>query len=109
MKLHFIIKSDSELIGYEAMALAFLFASFEHEVQLELKKPALSLLLDDSTRLHGMVKSTPLYDIPAVWVEDCGILLEKITEHDRADFSSVLTEKPTDSTVLNGFDSVLVF
>lgn len=109
MKLHFIIKSDSELISYEAMALAFLFASFEHEIQIELADDVTALLLDDRTRLHGMAKSTPLYDIPAIWVTDPDTLLSKISENTRADFLPVLIKKPTDGAIFNDFDSVLIF
>ena len=67
MKLLIIIQSDSELICYEAFALAFLLASFDHKIQLYVCTDSLTVLNDPSTRAHGMISSLELYDLPIAW------------------------------------------
>ena len=68
MNILIIIDTDSELIAYEAMALAMLLASFDHAVQLQLGAITRTLLTDTRTRLYGMIQSLPLYDLPPAWV-----------------------------------------
>lgn len=63
------IGSDSELIAYEAVALAMLLASFDHKVQVYLTGKSDYLLKDKSTRLFGMVQSFALYDMPMAWTD----------------------------------------
>lgn len=63
------IHTDSELIGYEAIALAFLLASFDHHVQLYFLEKSEYLLKDSTTRLFGMVQSLALYDMPMAWTD----------------------------------------
>lgn len=67
MKLHILLDNDSELIAYETMSLAFVLASFDNEVQLEFGNTSKALFLNPNTRLIGMIKSLPLYDLPPAW------------------------------------------
>ncbi|MFB6349341.1 hypothetical protein ACFBZI_07900 [Moraxella sp. ZJ142] len=67
MKFLISIDTDSELIGYEAIALALTLATFDHTVQLAFGKATLALLSDSSTRLYGMVQSLELYDLPPAY------------------------------------------
>lgn len=94
------IHSDSELIGYEAVALAFLLASFDHQVQLYLGGASGVLLKDNSTRLFGMIQSLALYDMPMAW-----------TAFDVSEFDSAITAVLQSVPHLNAdnFDSVLEF
>lgn len=59
------IQSDSELISYEAIALAFTLATFDHQVQLCFFEPSQTVLTDKTSRLYGMIQSLSLYDLPA--------------------------------------------
>lgn len=74
MKIYLHLQSDSELICYEAMALAFVLASFDHQVQLHITGAALTVLLETTSRLHGMIQSIELYDMPSVWVDNWNAL-----------------------------------
>ncbi|OOR91515.1 hypothetical protein B0181_02865 [Moraxella caviae] len=69
MKLLVKLNNDSELIGYETLALAFTLASFDHEVQLYFTGDTLATLQDSHSRLCGMVQSLDLYDLPKAWAD----------------------------------------
>ncbi len=69
MKFLITINTDSELISYEAIALAFTLATFDHAVQLSFGKDGLTVLMDESTRIYGMVQSLELYDLPKAYHE----------------------------------------
>lgn len=64
------IQASDELLLYEALALALTLASFDHQVQLLLRPSTYSQLLIKNGRIIGMLQSLPLYDLPAVWLED---------------------------------------
>lgn len=61
------LATDNELIAYEALALAFTLASFDHTIQLFISKPTHLLLTDTQSRIYGMIQSLDLYDIPKAW------------------------------------------
>lgn len=66
MNLLISIKTDSELISYEAIALAFLLASFDHKIQLIFDN--IDCLTNPTNRIYGMIQSLALYDLPKAWV-----------------------------------------
>lgn len=79
MKILIKITTDSELISYEALSLAFLLASFDHSVQVYFDNTA--TLADSRTRSYGMVQSFMLYDMPTAWVNknaDLSVLDDKV-------------------------------
>ena len=57
------LASDNELIAYEALALAFVLATFDHNVRLFFDTPAHVLLDDPNSRVYGMIQSLDLYDM----------------------------------------------
>lgn len=97
------LQSDSELITYEGMALALVLASFDHYVQLWIQKYALDVMLNPTSRLHGMAKSAPLYDLPMLWIDDW----DKLQQHYNPDLLGVSCPTPDIRSVV--FDSYLVF
>lgn len=68
MKLLIQLRTNSEMASYEGCALALTLATFGHEVQLFLDAPVFGLLLQPKSRLHGMIQSLELYDMPAAWL-----------------------------------------
>ena len=52
MKFLIHINTDSELISYEAIALALTLATFDH---------------DPKSRIYGMIQSLALYDLPKAY------------------------------------------
>lgn len=91
MKILLYLSSDSELINYESISLAFVLASFDHIVQLKIAPNVLPVLSDPNSRLYGMIQSLSLYDLPAAWVDDMALfshLPQSITEN--------LTQTPAD-------------
>lgn len=64
------IKTNSELISYEALALAFVLASFDTAVQLCFSGQSGEVLADSASRVYGMVQSLALYELPAAWIDD---------------------------------------
>lgn len=64
------IHAPSELLLYEALALALTLVSFDHRVQLLLNPTTYGQLLAKNTRVSGMIESLPLYDLPTVWLQD---------------------------------------
>ncbi|AWY19823.1 hypothetical protein [Moraxella bovis] len=61
------LASDNELIAYEALALAFVLATFDHDITLFLDTPTHLLLGDPDSRIYGMIQSLDLYDIEKAW------------------------------------------
>lgn len=76
MHIYLHLQSDKELICYEAMALSFVLASFEHLVQVHLTGDALEVLCDPKSRLYGMAQSLTLYDMPPLWLDDLSPLAQ---------------------------------
>ena len=96
------IKSDSELITYEAIALGFTLASFDHEVQIYFTDKSSIVLADSESRLYGMVQSLELYDLPKAWAAfDVNQFNDVIKD--------VLTQTEGMQVDLSLFDSVLEF
>ena len=64
------LTTATELATYEGCALALTLASFGHDVQLMLSSSVFGILMQPESRLHGMIKSLDLYDIPPAWLPD---------------------------------------
>ncbi|WP_227430626.1 hypothetical protein [Psychrobacter sp. I-STPA6b] len=62
------LTTPTEQACYEGCALALTLATFGHEVQLYLDSAVFGVLLQPSSRLHGMIKSLELYDLPPAWL-----------------------------------------
>lgn len=92
------ITTDSELISYEAVGLAFVLASFDHHVQILLVESSRALFLDEKTRIFGMIQSLELYDLPQAWVD-----------FDVFDVDVLQNTQKVDTLPLQQFDSVLEF
>lgn len=92
------ITTDSELISYEAISLAFVLASFDHHVQILLTVGSRTLFLDDSTRIFGMIQSLALYDLPQAWVD-----------FDVSNVDVLQNTQKVETLPLQQFDSVLEF
>lgn len=100
MKFLITIRSDSELINYEAVALGFTLASFDHQVQFYFTGNSHLVLNDPQSRIYGMIQSLALYDLPKAWVkfeqnicpdDVIGDVVMPIDVANAADFDSVLT------------------
>ena len=102
MKFLINIQSDSELITYEAMSLAFVLASFEHLVTLYFSHQSIDVLTNSQSRLYGMVQSLELYDIPKAWID-------KTWDITQLDHQIASVVHHSDKIDLQAFDSVLVF
>ncbi|UNU73413.1 hypothetical protein LU293_00405 [Moraxella nasovis] len=99
------ISTDSELISYEAIALAFTLATFDHVVQLYFYGDSFYILADSTTRAYGMIQSLELYDLPYAWAgfrEMTVAFDDKILDNIRY-FDGKISDK------LDEFDSVLEF
>jgi tRNA 2-thiouridine synthesizing protein C len=70
MRLLIQLHTPTEAASYEGCALALTLATFGHEVQLFLDAPVFGLLMQSDSRLHGMIQSLELYDMPAAWLPD---------------------------------------
>lgn len=70
MRLLIQLRTPTEAASYEGCALALTLATFGHEVQLWLDAPVFGLLMQSESRLHGMIQSLDLYDMPAAWLPD---------------------------------------
>ncbi|MFC6204520.1 hypothetical protein ACFPZK_07345 [Psychrobacter urativorans] len=68
MKLLIQLRTPTEMASYEGCALALTLATFGHQVQLYLDAPVFGLLMQPKSRLHGMIQSLELYDMPAAWL-----------------------------------------
>ena len=64
------LTTATELASYEGCALALTLATFGHKVQLYLDSAVFGILLAPDSRLHGMIKSLDLYDLPPAWLAD---------------------------------------
>lgn len=64
------LTTATEVATYEGCALALTLASFGHQVQLMLGSSVFGILMQPKSRLHGMIKSLDLYDIPPAWLAD---------------------------------------
>lgn len=69
MKILITISTNSELIGYEALSLGFVLASFDHQVQFYLTKGSQALFYDKQGRPYGMIRSLDLYELPVAWAD----------------------------------------
>ena len=101
MKFLIKINTDSELISYEAIALAFTLATFDHAVQLSFGKNSLTVLMDESTRIYGMAQSLELYDLPKAYHE----FADEPAKLSPAIQAVLTIGQPT----LDGYDTVLTF
>lgn len=104
MNILITLSSDSELMGYETIALAFTLASFDHHVQLYLTGDSHRLLQDSQSRLYGMIQSLDLYDLPLAWTDFEPSVMSQLDDV----IVNVLTDRPADGAD-GGFDGVLEF
>ena len=107
MRLLIQLNTPTEAASYEGCALALTLATFGHEVQLFLDAPVFGLLMQFESRLHGMIQSLDLYDMPAAWLPDdvfSGWVIGMVP----ADLASQLTLIPE---VINSqdFEQILTF
>ncbi|WP_426222867.1 hypothetical protein [Psychrobacter sp. DWR1-2-3] len=107
MKLLIRLHTATEMASYESCALALTLATFGHEVQLYLDAPVFGFLMQPNSRLHGMIQSLELYDMPAAWLPD-DVFSGWIAGMLPADLATQLTLIPE---VVNSqdFDQILVF
>ncbi len=64
------LTTPTETATYEGCALALTLATFGHSVQLLLGSPVFGVLMQADSRLHGMIKSLDLYDMPKAWLPE---------------------------------------
>lgn len=107
MKILLKIKSNQELICYEAISLAMTLATFDHQVQVWLTAPTFNVLLDPNSRLTGMVKSLELYDLPPAWLDE-DVFSGWVTGMVDEGVASQLAIVP-EGIDINDFDEVLTF
>ena len=107
MKLLIRLHTATEMASCEGCALALTLATFGHEVQLYLDAPVFGFLMQPESRLHGMIQSLELYDMPAAWLPD-DVFSGWIAGMLPADLATQLTLIPE---VVNSqeFDQILVF
>ncbi len=107
MKLLIQLRTPTEIASYEGCALALTLATFGHEVQLYIDAPVFGQLIQPASRLHGMVQSLALYDMPAAWLPEdvfSGWLTGLLPE----DLATQLTVVP--ETILEqDFEQILTF
>ncbi|MBF2718710.1 hypothetical protein IP510_02280 [Psychrobacter sp. NG254] len=107
MRLLIQLNTPTESASYEGCALALTLATFGHEVQLYLDAPVFGLLMQSESRLHGMLQSLELYDLPAAWLPNdvfSGWVIGMLP----ADLASQLTLVPE---IINSqdFEQILTF
>ncbi|MBE0442725.1 MAG: hypothetical protein ACTH7W_08265 [Psychrobacter sp.] len=107
MKLLIQLQTPTEIASYEGCALALTLATFGHEVQLYLDAPVFGLLMQSESRLHGMIQSLELYDMPAAWLPD-DVFSGWVTGMLPTDLASQLTLIPE---IVNSqdFEQILTF
>lgn len=107
MRLLIQLQTPTEAASYEGCALALTLATFGHEVQLFLDAPVFGLLMQSDSRLHGMMQSLELYDMPAAWLPD-DVFSGWVTGMLPTDLASQLTLVPE---VINSqdFEQILTF
>ncbi len=101
MKILVILQSSDELLAYEGLSLAFLLASFDHHVSLQMHGKLVPLLQSQSGCIYGMLQAIALYDISHISVScyaDFATLDSAIT--------ALLHEETPD---ISAFDGVLSF
>lgn len=107
MRLLIQLNTPTESASYEGCALALTLATFGHEVQLYLDAPVFGLLMQSESRLHGMIQSLELYDLPVAWLPNdvfSGWVIGMLP----ADLASQLTLVPE---IINSqdFEQILTF
>ncbi len=107
MKLLIRLHTPTEMASYEGCALALTLATFGHDVQLYLDAPVFGFLMQTESRLHGMVQSLELYDMPAAWLPN-DVFSGWITGMLPTDLATQLTLIPETINSQN-FDQILVF
>ena len=107
MKLLIRLQTPTEMASYEGCALALTLATFGHEVQLYLDAPVFGFLMQSDSRLHGMIQSLELYDMPAAWLPD-DVFSGWITGMLPTDVATQLTLIP-EVINLQDFDQILNF
>ena len=107
MRLLIQLHTPTESASYEGCALALTLATFGHEVQLLLDASVFGLLMQSESRLHGMIQSLELYDMPAAWLPD-DVFSGWVSGMLPVDVASQLELIPE---VINGqdFDQILTF
>ncbi len=107
MRLLIQLHTPTEAASYEGCALALTLATFGHEVQLFLDAPVFGLLMQSDSRLHGMIQSLELYDMPTAWLPD-DVFSGWVTGMLPIDLASQLTLVPE---VINAqdFEQILTF
>ncbi len=107
MKLLIRLQTPTEMASYEGCALALTLATFGHDVQLYLDAPVFGFLMQSDSRLHGMIQSLELYDMPAAWLPD-DVFSGWITGMLPTDVATQLTLIP-EVINLQDFDQILNF
>lgn len=107
MKLLIRLHTPTEMASYEGCALALTLATFGHDVQLYLDAPVFGFLMQPKSRLHGMIQSLELYDMPAAWLPN-DVFSGWITGMLPTDLATQLTLIP-ETINSHDFDQVLVF
>ena len=107
MKLLIRLHTPTEMASYEGCARALTLATFGHEVQLYLYAPVFGFLMQPDSRLHGMIQSLELYDMPAAWLPD-DVFSGWITGMLPTDLATQLTLIP-EGINSQDFDQILVF
>lgn len=115
MNLLIHITASTELACYEAMALALTMATFDHNVQIWLHNDCFAMLCDANSRMAGMIKSLPLYDIPPVWLNRLDFthcvkwLDEEMVKQMSVMPENITPDKMSTTHFMEKFDKVLVF
>ena len=107
MKLLIRLHTPTEMASYEGCALALTLATFGHDVQLYLDAPVFGFLMQTESRLHGMIQSLELYDMPAAWLPN-DVFSGWITGMLPTNLATQLTLIP-ETINSQDFDQVLVF
>ena len=107
MRLLIQLHTPTEAASYEGCALALTLATFGHEVQLFLDAPVFGLLMQSDSRLHGMIQSLELYDMPAAWLPD-DVFSGWVTGMLPTDLASQLTLVP-EVISSQDFEQILTF
>ncbi len=107
MRILIQLKSATEVASYEGCALALTLATFGNDIQLYLDAPVFSILMQPKSRLHGMIQSLELYDMPAAWLPD-DVFSGWLTGMIPIDLNTQLTLVPE---IVNSsdFDQILTF
>ena len=107
MKMLIQLRTATETASYEGCALALTLATFGHEIQLYLDAPVFGVLMQPKSRLHGMIQSLELYDMPAAWLPD-DVFSGWVTGMIPPDLARLLTVIP-ESINTHNFEQILTF